>query len=215
MNRFALGFAAVTTSLFSTVAFAGPDWQEVGDAGSLIFDAQETTGAGPLNSISGTFSDGFLTPDYEDVYIVAITNPAAFNITVTSSVGALGIFVFNVATGQGIVGSLTGSIGNTATDSSGAVITTPGVYALAIAVNGRLPGTDSGQIFNFLSPGEVSGPDGVGGGLPLAGWSGTPAGSVSGEYAIELLGCATVRVPSPGALALLGATGLLCSRRRR
>ncbi len=211
MHRFAFG-VVVAATVFVPGAFAGPDWVEQGDAGSLIGSAQQTVGTGQINSISGTFSDGFGLSDYEDVYLVTITNPTAFNITIGSGPGVPGLFIFDINTQLGILGSQTGSIGSVSTDSSGSSITTPGVYAVAIAVNGRMPESDSGPIFNFATPSEISGPDGNGGFIPLIFWTGTP-GPV-GQYDFELIGC-SFGVPAPGATVLLGVAAMLGARRRR
>lgn len=211
MYRFAFG-VVVAASVFVPVAFAGPDWVEQGDAGSLVDTAQQTVGAGQINSISGTFSDGFGLSDYEDVYLVTITNPTAFNITIGSGPGVPGLFIFNADTGQGILGSRTGSIGSFSTDLTGSLISTPGVYAVGIAVNGRVPESDSGPIFSFATPSEISGPDGNGGSIPLIFWTGTP-GTV-GEYDFELTGC-EFSVPAPGGVTLLGVAAILGARRRR
>jgi hypothetical protein len=70
-----------------------------------------------------------------------------------------------------------------------------------------------GPIFNFANPNEISGPDGSGGFLPHTDWAGTP-GPI-GDYGVELTGSGFFAVPTPGAAALLGLSGLLASRRRR
>src|SRR5262244_1585896 len=44
-------------------ALAGPDWSELGDAGSLAGASQTPVGSGPLMSISGSLSSGLVVPD--------------------------------------------------------------------------------------------------------------------------------------------------------
>ncbi len=214
-NRFvalALSFSGVTA------AFAGPDWQENLDAGSLLGGAQLTLGVGALRSISGTFSEGFGAPDYEDMYLIRIDNPAAFNIQVSTSSGDIGLFLFNVTLtteGFGLVATVAGTGGLVASSNDGSLagVNNPGIYALAVAVPGRVPGNALGNIFNFANSNEISGPDGPGGFLPHDRWLGTP-GPV-GEYGIDLEGSGFAEVPAPGVLALAGMGALAMGRRRR
>jgi hypothetical protein len=212
-------FAALALSVFAApLALAGPDWQEQGDAGKFVGTAQATLGVGAINSISGEFASGFLDPDLEDMFLISIVNPAAFNITVTGSNGTLGLFLFNVTLGNeglGLVATIagTGSLSGTSNDGSLAAVNTPGIYALAIAVPGRYPISNLGPIFQFDNPNEISGPDGSGGFLPHTDWAGTP-GPI-GEYGVELTGSGFFAVPAPGAASLLGVCGLVLSRRRR
>jgi MYXO-CTERM domain-containing protein len=201
----------------TTVALAGPDWQEIGDAGKFAGSAQRTLGVGAIDSISGEFAAGFGENDYEDMYLIRIDNPQAFSITVTSSVGQVGLFLFNVTQaneGFGLIARTeSGALTSTSNDGTQAAVNNPGIYAIAIAVPGWWPSSNGGRIFNFTTEGETSGPDGVGGLLPHTGWQGT-AGPI-GEYGVDLIGCGFVDVPSPGALALGGLGGLLLARRRR
>lgn len=84
----------------------------------------------------------------------------------------------------------TSTIGNMATDGSGAEVTEPGLYYLAICTVPRRPISNPGAIFDFDKPFEVSGPDGVGGGDPIEDWendSPAPIGG-SGEYRIVMCG---------------------------
>ena len=62
------------------------------------------------------------------------------------------------------------TLGNAATDGSGAVIESPGLYLLAITVSPQDPASDGGVMFFFEDPDEVSGPDGPGGMLPISAW---------------------------------------------
>lgn len=205
----------------SSSAFAGPDWQEQGDAGKGISDAQITRGTSQIHSISGSFSEGFGLPDYEDVYLIRVLNPATFRIEVTSSVGTVGLFMFNVTLGGegfGLLGSVqppdaqANALTPLSNDGSQAQLSNPGIYAIAITVPGWWPVSRTGNIFSFDGP-EISGPDGPGATNPLENWAGQP-GPV-GEYGIELTGCGFVEVPAPGAALILGAGLVGMSRRRR
>ncbi|MFO0858052.1 MAG: hypothetical protein U0640_11930 [Phycisphaerales bacterium] len=218
MVRSVRAAALVLSTLVASVALAGPDWQEQGDAGKFVGNAQQTLGVGAINSISGEFAAGLLDSDFEDMYLVSITNPSAFSITVNSSNGTVGLFLFNVTLGNeglGLVATIAGAgtLGNASNDGSLAAVNSPGIYALAIAVPGRYPVSNLGPIFNFANPNEVSGPDGSGGFLPHTDWAGTP-GPI-GDYGIELTGSGFFAVPAPGAGVVLGVCGLVAMRRRR
>jgi hypothetical protein len=62
------------------------------------------------------------------------------------------------------------TLGNAATDDSGAIIEEAGLYLLAITVSPQDPKSDGGIIFFFEEPDEVSGNDGPGGMLPISAW---------------------------------------------
>lgn len=210
--------ALVLSAFIAPLALAGPDWQEQGDAGKFVGTAQQTLGVGAIHSISGEFAAGFLDSDFEDMYLISITNPSAFTITVNSSNGTLGLFLFNVTLGNeglGLVATIagTGTLGNASNDGSLAAVNSPGIYALAIAVPGRYPISNLGPIFNFANPNETSGPDGSGGFLPHTDWAGTP-GPI-GDYGVELTGSGFFAVPAPCAIAAFGVCGVFASRRRR
>jgi hypothetical protein len=87
------------------------------------------------------------------------------------------------------------TMGNGATDGSGSMVTTPGLYLLAITVTPREPASGdppTQAIFSFASPDEVSGPDGPGGGAPINNWvepiPGTALPGAPGNYTIYLGG---------------------------
>ena len=205
---------------------AGPDWVEgKTDAGSTFLTAQRTFGTGQLTTITGALSapSAFAggAADYEDLFLVTITDPSKFSMTVANADFDAQIWVFNVTLPGQLFGLLANNdtrmgnmpvIGPFATDGSGAALTLPGVYAIAISGAGRFPISNGGAIFNFGSPTEISGPDGPGGFLPLSGWSGV--GEV-GSYVLELEGTGFFDVPGPGGLALLALGALFGGRRRR
>jgi hypothetical protein len=66
------------------------------------------------------------------------------------------------------------TMGNGATDGSGAMVSEPGIYYLAITVTPRDPVSSMGPIFEFTMLNEVSGPDGPGGDEPISSWSEPP-----------------------------------------
>lgn len=209
------------------MVWAGPDWVEKGDAGSIPGRAQRTIGTGELRSISGTLSEGLSVPDYEDLYFIQVLNPTGFRFDLTRASFDTQVFIFEwygyssefafgllgnddgLVQGKPVMGSL---IDGPANDGSGARITKPGIYLLAITGYGRIPMGYSGPIFYFASRTEISGPDGKGGQDPLEGWEGR--GAVGG-YRIELEGVGFSHVPAPGATCLLALGWVLAWRRRR
>jgi hypothetical protein len=71
--------AAVASSIVASSAFAGPEWVENGDAGSILSFAQKTFGADQIASIAGTlsFDNGIAgANDLEDMYLIQVINPA-------------------------------------------------------------------------------------------------------------------------------------------
>lgn len=207
-----------------TVALAGPDWVEVGDAGSQIGTVQRVVGVGSqVRTISGSFSSGVGFPDFEDMYLIRITDPAEFRFSVETADLDVSLFLFNVTLANeafGLLGNLDQhgetsypTITSMATDDSGAQVNNAGIYALAISAGGRRPVSGRGEIFAFQTPYEISGADGRGGLLSHIGWEGQGG---SGRYVISVDGATFVDVPTPGVLALtgLGVAGLGLRRRR-
>lgn len=219
--------AAASLALIASPASAGPDWIERGDAGSVLDTAQPVVGSqGRVRSISGVLSSGAglfgdpPAPDLEDMYLIRITEPTNFSFVAASAQFNPRLYLFNVTlpgealgllanddTSMGSGASLTG----VATDGTGARVSLPGVYAIAICGFSRTPTSAGGSIFNLVSPTEVSGPDGPGGLLPHTGWAGM--GEV-GAYQIDLTGVDWYDVPAPGTGAL-AALALGWSMRRR
>lgn len=209
------------------VAHAGPDWVERGDAGSNPEGAQRTVGTGDLRSISGTLSEGLTEPDYEDLYYIQVLNPTGFRFDLTHAAFDTQVFIFEIrgysdrfafgllgnddglVRGEPVKGSL---IDGPANDGSGARITRPGLYLLAITGYGRDPFGYGGPIYKIANRTEISGPDGYGGSDPLEGWYGR--GEV-GSYRIALEGIGFSEVPSPSWVGLGLASGLFFCRRRR
>jgi uncharacterized protein (TIGR03382 family) len=129
-----------------------------------------------------------------------------FNITLAG--GGLGL----LANDNANAGTTDPILTNLSTDGSNAVLDLPGLYAIAVAGAGRSPISNSGLIFDFADPTEISGADGPGGLLRHTGWIGEGA---VGDYAVELEGISFAKVPAPGAAAVLGMGALAMQRRRR
>lgn len=219
----ARSLVCLSVALLPTVALAGPDWVEVEDAGGTVSSAQPLLGVGTLRTVSGGLSAGFLGSDFEDMYLIRITDPAEFRFSIVSADFDAALWLFNVTRageGFGLLGNLdedfensTPALTHLATDGTGASVNQPGVYALAISGNGWRPTSARGNIFGFELRNEISGADGGGGLLPHTGWAGTGSG---GHYTIDIQGATFVDVPAPGVLmagvASLMGVGL---RRRR
>lgn len=220
----ALRSAAVVASTltFAASALAGPDWVEIGDAGSDVRTAQvplRPPGGGQLATIAGSL-DG-RGADFEDLYFIAVTDPVTFSITTGSADFDPVLYLFNVTVNNealGLLGNNDQAAGNPlarivspATDGTGVVISSPGDYIIAVAGSGRFPVSSTGAIFNFASLTEISGADGVGGLNVLSGWSGDGA---TGSYQLVLVSGDFPEVPAPGAAALL-ALGVVAGGRRR
>lgn len=233
MTKICLGVPGVARGLMvlaglaalPSVALAGPDWVEHGDAGSNFSTAQPAFGGvgGQLRSISGSLSSGFDGPDYEDCYLIKIVDPTTFRFEITNAGFDIQIWLFNVTLAGSAYGLLANQtspsnefgaiITNQSTDGTNVLIDAPGDYMIAITGAGNVPLSRTGEIFHFSEAFEISGADGPGGLNPLTGWSGPGA---SGGYNIELEGSAGPTVPTPGTAAmLLASAGVMFGRRRR
>lgn len=221
-------FAVV--GLVCSLAQAGPEWIEAGDAGPVPGSAQAVTGGGgPVNKITGELHGPSSMPDrglgdYQDMYRIYINEPLMFRATTLPLFGGAANFDPSLwlfaDDGRGLLGNLDAGPGephafmlNEANDATGSGVFAPGFYYLAITGSGSVPTSNPGglDIFQFGLPGEVSGPDGPGGMNSITGWSGP---GDWGVYEIALEGVITI-VPAPGALGLLGSLGLVALRRRR
>lgn len=218
--------------LASSPLLAGPDFIEDGDAGSFGFSAQPVVGVGPVHSISGVL-EGAEGPDgdFEDMYLVHISDPANFSMTTRPTDGGvtefdtqLWLFLYFVLDGGEEAGF--GLLGNDddsaldpgpstlvspATDLTGATIPFPGLYLLAITGKGNDPLSSLGPIFDFASATEISGPDGAGAQGQHNGWTG---GGEFGSYLVELEGAEFIPEPASLSLLLVGA-GVIARRRAR
>lgn len=217
----------LTCAVFlSCSAFAGPEWPETGDAGSIPATAQPVAGIGPLQSIKGALAMPLTGPgDFEDMYLIKISDPANFCAkTVINPITCCGepfpvtqptnfntqLWIFKTD-GRGLLGNdddpadpPRSRLGNAANDASGAAITTAGLYYIAITGGpGNDPQSSTGPIFNQALVTEVSGPDGAGGANPIIGWTG---GGPASQYQILLCGASFVE---PGDIPTASEWGLI------
>lgn len=105
MNR---STAAVCTLAITAtgLAVAGPDWTEVGDAGSLLESAQTPLGIGQISSIAGSLGGRGEGGDFEDMYIIAVDEPSSFRIELLKPSFDAQLFVFNITLAGGALGLL-------------------------------------------------------------------------------------------------------------
>ncbi len=205
-------------------AWAGPDWVENGDAGSSLPFAQITAGVGNIRSIFGSLgASSIVQPDLEDMYIIRIDDPETFKFEIIDAPFSPAVYLYNITLGGEAIGLLgkrgdgaaSVTLGNQATDTTGAQVTLPGLYALVVTFNSNQPFSRTGDIFNFASEGETSGPDGPGGINPLAGFQSDNGGISPVTYLADVDGVEFAVVPSPASFGLLGLAGLVAMRRRR
>ncbi len=87
MGRVIRASVLAAFAISSSAAFAGPEWIEgsIGPAGNLPATAQPTTGSGHLVRISGGLASSNpglgQSSNFEDMFIVNITDPANFSAT--------------------------------------------------------------------------------------------------------------------------------------
>lgn len=217
---------AAFVSVLGGAAFAGPDWVEVGDAGSDVPSAQvplRPIGVTSLGSISGSLAFGFGVSDYEDLYYFSVLDPGSFSIAPSFATFNPVLYLFNLTVNNEALGLLANDdmseesnlprLVSMSDDGTGVMVTQPGDYLLAITGAGRYPVSRTGPIFNLASPLEISGPDGPGGLNPLEGWAGE---GERGDYRVVMIGTDFPAVPAPGAAGvfLLAAAGAARRRRR-
>lgn len=237
-SRCPRGGFAVASAVFALTlaapALAGPDWDEgATDAGSTVGTAQVIDTSGSLNSIKGKLGGpGFVTGDFQDCFLLSVTDADAFNISLTSTFGGppgfdpmMFLFRIDILNGSMVAKAILANndksqgnplpgLTNAANDGSGAVVRAPGLYLIAISGFGSQPVNALGEFVfsqSFLQPGVIGGPaSNPSGGYLLDGWS---ADGSFGNY--ELLVQGVAGVPAPGAFALLALGGLAGRRRQR
>ena len=218
--------ASLSLSLFSlaaTSALAGPDWVERGDAGSFYFSAQaprRPLGATTLNTVSGSLATGVGVNDYEDLYFIRVTDPAAFSVAVDFADFNAVLFLFDITVNNELFGRLANDdngetnlpfINGPSTDGTNVIITRPGDYIVGVTGLGRTAFSRSGPIFSLATTTEISGPDGTGGINPLDRWEGI---GQQGNYRLRFTATDFPLAPAPGA-ATLAIIGLACTAARR
>jgi len=159
------------------------------------------------------------------MYLIDITDPFLFRASTLITDGGSATFdtqlwLFNLD-GTGLLGNQDAGPGETdalllnqSNDGSEVMLDTPGLYYIAITGAGSIPlgGVMSDPMFDFtFGAGEISGPDGPGGGgNSIVDWT-TPG--EFGIYKIALEGVSTI-VPAPAGVLVLSGFGLLVRRRR-
>ncbi len=210
----------------STVTYGiGPDWVEVGDAGSDLPGAQypqRPQGVTFLGSIAGQLTVGVGVADYEDLYVFNVTDPMTFSIMPASADFNAVLYLFNITVNGEALGLLANDdrseedmlprLVAMSDDGTGVQISRPGDYVLAVTGAGRVPVSRTGPIFALESPTEISGPDGPGGLNPLSGWTGE---GEQGSYRFVLTSGDFPVTPAPGAAGVLVIGAMALGRRRR
>jgi len=205
MKKALLAGAAVLA--LSGVAF-GDVWDEQGDAGQLLGDAQVTVGNGSLDEIRGNHD-----ANDADLYKIMITDAGGFSATTTGGTSLdTQLFLFD-ANGMGVSHNDDDPNGGLQSRLTGQFVSGPGIYYLAISTFNMDPNSAGGLIWQSSPFGVERQPDGPGAGSPLLNW--TPGGATAGAYSIFLTGAGFAEVPAPGALALLGLGGMAAAGRRR
>jgi hypothetical protein len=180
-------------ALGAPAALAGTQ-AESGDTGSLPASAQAASGVGALDAIAG---DAVGDQDV-DLYKICIASPSTFSALTSGGVIDPQLFLFDGA-GMGVEANddivagvdrrahLTAGNANSPTSS--------GVHYLALSRWDNDALSTGGRIFpnTQASWGQVNGPTGPGGALPLSGWSGQgDAANENGptDYVVSLQGAA-------------------------
>lgn len=180
----------VVVNISWALATAQNIYQERDDAGDLPRTAQLVQSAGargcqtPVAQIQGTMGENDV-----DMYVICVTNPAAFSAT---TVGATGwdtqLWLFR-CDGRGVVfnDDFGGSIQSRIDNSSGC-IPSAGIYLLAITRYNRFPVSAEGQpLWDPLGdPNAIRCADGIRADQPVAAWSGITL--AEGSYTIQLTG---------------------------
>jgi hypothetical protein len=210
--------ASAATALLGPSAARATPWSELGDAGELPASAQQPTGSGALDSISGSIG----AVDDRDLFRIRITDPAAFSAIASGGDPAdpatqldamLALFD---ASGRGIVLNDDRVLDDGNSELGALPLgATPGIYFLAIFDDDSLPVSGSGTFpadLIWTSPvSPFTGqrvPDGGGGGAPISGWVASSSDPLGSGYVISLVGATFVPEPQLSVLALCAALGL-------
>lgn len=215
IRRYSVGIALA----FGLSAAAGPEWDEGegggGEAGSVPASAEAVTGTGTITKISGRLNgNGLITGgagvgDFQDMYLIRIVDPVNFRATTLQAFQGFAdfdaqLFLFQpdgpdafarLANQDATMGTTDPLLLPFANDGTGAQISSPGLYYLAISGRPSQPLGASGPMFQFDMTTEVSGPDGNGGFDPIIGWSGP---GETGRYEIIVEGVEGIPVGKLG-----------------
>lgn len=232
---FGVSVAAIMAIAFvASAQLAGPH-NEIGDAGSNRNSAQvSSSGGGIAGGLGGASPGG----DFEDCYIINITDPVIFQAQTdldSEFDTQLWLFELDPDDPNAAFGLLANDeipdgppgpsfLPNQSDDGTNVMIEDPGCYMLCISAFNNDPVSGGGPIFNQALRTEVSGPDGPGGNNPHLDWSQDVG---EGQYFIGMQGagdarelCGTQSIPATsdtalGVLAILVAlVGAVLVRRR-
>lgn len=160
-------------------------WNEVDDAGDLPGTVQTPTGSGDLTAIAGA-----IAANDADMYCLRIDVPANFSATTCGGATLDTQLWLFYEDGRGVAfddddpGNCGSGLQSTVT---GAFVTAPGQYLLAISVYDRDAQDAGSQLIWANSPFSVERqPDGPGAANPIASWTGATGNT--GTYTIALTG---------------------------
>lgn len=190
---------------------AGPVWCETSGAGKTVMTAEVPVGVGPIAKIkgklegtlvAGLIENGGPGGDFVDVYRIYIHTPSAFTARTVAPMAGGGfnthLWLFDhlgfglLANDDSNAAPFSG-FASVSNDGSGIMISSPGVYYIAVSGRTHVPFSTGGEIFDINTPLEISGPDGLGGADPLLDWFGP---RLIGNYEIDLTGAGFP--PCPG-----------------
>lgn len=218
-------FAFTAAALLAANTAHAVVYTEIGDAGRTLPTAQGTgAGTQPLTQIFGSL----LNAGDVDLYVINITNPAAFSASTVNTITNNGtadtaLFLFN-SQGRPIYANDddSGGLSLGATLPTGTV-TVAGIYYLAVSLSSAEPVNFANlNLFAYATTStSTRGPNPNAANTSLADWD---TSNVNGagttfpaSYQIDLTGTSTAAVPEPTTLALLalGAIGAAVTVRRR
>jgi len=197
--------AAVLALALTPALAAAATWSEIGDAGNTIAGAQTTAGTGPLTAIQGQ-----LVTDLDvDLYCIRVTDPAQFSASLACvEFSNNDLWLFDAA-GLGVAHNdgCTGGQTNVGTP----LVTTPGVYYLAISPNHSEAWNAANNPIWMPGPaGMQRSPDGPGAPGPLVSWGGPGVVSNFNNYTVQISGGATFcEVATPVTASTWGRTKTL------
>jgi hypothetical protein len=183
-------------------------WLEVGEAGNLPATAQVPDGSGTLAQIDGAINDPSEpngAGNDRDMYLIQIDDPATFTAsTVGGTTLDTQLFLFS-ANGLGVTFNDDTAM-STQSTITGAFVTAPGVYYLAISRFDR-DATGLGQEIWADTPFTAERqPDGAGAANAIDDWNGLVATGITASYSITLTGasfpsssCADLTITGTGA----------------